>query len=61
MAEIPHYVKFNRSRPGQLTVGSQAPSCSVVELDGCPTTLGSYFERSRSRGRPLVLIGGSFT
>ena len=54
-------VKFNRSKPGQLTVGSKAPSCSVVELDGTPTSLGCYFQRSQTRGRPLVLIGGSFT
>ena len=61
MREIPHYVKYNRSKTGLLTIGTKAPSTNVVELDGCPTTLGSYFERSRHRQRPLVLIGGSFT
>ena len=61
MREIPHYVKYNRSKTGLLTIGTKAPSASVVELDGCPTALDSYFERSRHRQRPLVLIGGSFT
>eukprot|EP01047_Picozoa_sp_COSAG01_P054755 COSAG01_NODE_6021_length_3898_cov_35.243485_4_plen_99_part_00 len=32
MTDIPHYVKFNRSRLGKLQLGSKAPSCSVVEV-----------------------------
>jgi hypothetical protein len=61
MKTIPHYVKYNRSKPGELAVGSPAPSCSVVELNGQKTHLGVFFERSEQHGRPLVLIGGSFT
>lgn len=62
MTEIPHWVKYNRSKPGLLSVGSRAPSaCSVVALNGTKAKLGEFFERSEQRGKPLVLIGGSFT
>jgi hypothetical protein len=61
MKNIPHYVKFNRSKPGNLVVGSPAPPCSVVALSGQRSNLGEYFERSEQHGRPLVMIGGSFT
>ena len=29
MREIPHYVKYNRSKTGLLTIGTKAPSASV--------------------------------
>ena len=61
MQNIPHYVKYNRSKPGKLVVGSPAPPCSVVALSGHRTHLGTFFERSEQHGRPLVMIGGSFT
>jgi len=54
-------VVLSRSKPGELVVGSPAPPCSVVALSGEKTHLGAFFERSEQHGRPLVLIGGSFT
>jgi len=53
--------ELSRSKPGELVVGSPAPPCSVVALNGHKTHLGSFFERSEQHGRPLVIIGGSFT
>ena len=42
---------------GDLHVGSEAPDAKLVELDGQTT----FHLRERSRGRPLVLVFGSFT
>lgn len=59
MREIPHYVKYNRSKPGHLTVGSAVPNCRLASLtEGQPDAfLHSFFRADY----PLVLIGGSIT
>jgi hypothetical protein len=42
---------------GTLKVGSDAPDARVVALDG----VSRFHIRERTRGRPLVLVFGSFT
>jgi hypothetical protein len=42
---------------GSLEVGSDAPDATLVSLDG--TT--RFHIRERTKGRPLVLVFGSFT
>ena len=42
---------------GNLTVGSDAPDATLVELDGQTR----FHIRERSHGKPLVLVFGSFT
>jgi hypothetical protein len=42
---------------GSLQVGSDAPDATLVSLDG--TT--RFHLRERTKGRPLVLVFGSFT
>ena len=42
---------------GNLNVGSDAPDATLVELDGQTR----FHLRERSKGKPLVLVFGSFT
>lgn len=42
---IPHYLKYNRSRKGELDAGSLIPDAYLAHLTGAPTTL---FECLRS-------------
>jgi hypothetical protein len=42
---------------GSLQVGSDAPDATLVSLDGSTR----FHLRERTKGRPLVLVFGSFT
>jgi hypothetical protein len=42
---------------GNLQVGSDAPDATLVSLDGATR----FHIRERTKGRPLVLVFGSFT
>jgi hypothetical protein len=42
---------------GNLQVGSDAPDATLVSLDGSTR----FHIRERSKGKPLVLVFGSFT
>jgi hypothetical protein len=42
---------------GTLKVGDQAPDARLVALDGS----SSFHIREKTKGRPLVLVFGSFT
>lgn len=44
MKEIPHYVRFNRSRAGNLRPGMVAPNVSVRTADGQRTSLMRHVE-----------------
>jgi len=46
-----------RMHRGNLQVGSDAPDATLVSLDG--TT--RFHIRERTKGKPLVLVFGSFT
>ena len=57
MKTIPNYVRFNRSKPGHLQVGMQAPDCEIYTLDGVSVNLLAH----KLPGRPLVVAAGSIT
>eukprot|EP01112_Ceratiomyxa_fruticulosa_P017168 TRINITY_DN5294_c0_g1_i1.p1 TRINITY_DN5294_c0_g1~~TRINITY_DN5294_c0_g1_i1.p1 ORF type:complete len:159 (-),score=18.59 TRINITY_DN5294_c0_g1_i1:543-1019(-) len=57
IVEAALYIKYDRSCLGELRVGNPFPSPTVHFLDGTPTPL-SVFE---NRTRPLVIVGGSYT
>jgi len=57
VASIPHYVKFNRSKPCALECGMTVPDIQVYELDGTQAKLFDYMKT----GRPLVISAGSYT
>jgi hypothetical protein len=72
LARIPHYLKFNRSRDGEVKVGDCAPDARLFRLNGTPTTLYEYLntrictptkgeQPSRCATKPLVLVAGSYT
>lgn len=58
ISQIPHYVRFNRSRQGNLKVGDKIPNPRLVSLDGCKDLQLSQFHQA---GRPLILVAGSYT
>lgn len=55
--EIPLYVKYNRCRQGDLKCGDLIPEIPLKHLDGKHTLLSSFY----NKGRPLVIIGGSYS
>lgn len=55
MKEIPHYVRFNRSRSGDLRPGMTAPDVPLATATGDRTTLTRHLDPER----PTVLIAGS--
>jgi len=64
---IPFYNRFNRSKVGDLDIGSDVPDASLVSLDdGKSLTLSQYYEqRCAELGSapvlPMVIVGGSFS
>ncbi len=48
---------FPQMHRGNLQVGSEAPDATLVTLDGETR----FHLRERAKGRPLVLVFGSFT
>ncbi|KAF0558399.1 ubiquitin-domain-containing protein [Gigaspora margarita] len=56
------YVRNNISRIGNLTEGMQAPDCSLVSLESSATPIPLIPLHTLIRsGKPLVLLGGSYT
>lgn len=55
---IPHYVKYNRSKPGRIQVGDFVPDLPLTTMDGCKTSLLQEFAPSPL---PMVLVAGSYT
>jgi hypothetical protein len=62
LAEIPLYVKYNRSRQGCLAEGDAVPDVPLLTLDGEEITIRNYVRSiPGSESVPLVLISGSYT
>jgi len=56
---IPHYVKFNRSRQGNLNCGDSIPDIPLTNTHGCATSLRQQLEPFGAS--PVVLVAGSYT
>jgi hypothetical protein len=54
---IPHYVKYNRARQGDLKVGDITPDVPLHHMDGRPCRLSEML----SDTLPTVVIGGSYS
>jgi len=54
---IPLYVKYNRARNCDVKVGSLAPNVPLCTMSEVPLSLHALVQP----GRPLVVVGGSFT
>eukprot|EP01116_Phalansterium_solitarium_P010129 TRINITY_DN245_c0_g2_i1.p1 TRINITY_DN245_c0_g2~~TRINITY_DN245_c0_g2_i1.p1 ORF type:complete len:574 (-),score=137.75 TRINITY_DN245_c0_g2_i1:1044-2765(-) len=58
VCSIPHYVKFNRSRQGEVRQGDQAPDVPLCRLASLqPTSLHQLMRPNV----PLVVVAGSYT
>lgn len=56
---IPLYVKHDHSRQGDLSVGDDYVDCRLVGLDGAERKLSDFV--TAAEGRPLVVIGASYS
>jgi hypothetical protein len=54
---IPMYIRENRARAGELSVGDDAPNVQVVALDGSAKHVLDH----SNKDRPLVVIAGSYS
>jgi hypothetical protein len=59
MMNIPHYVKYNRSRQGRLVCGDTVPEIPLSSMNGCATSLRKLMEPHATS--PVVLVAGSYT
>jgi len=59
MMGIPHYVKYNRSRQGQMTCGNTVPDLPLSTLHGCATSMHKLL--APHAGAPVVIAAGSYT
>jgi hypothetical protein len=57
IAQIPIYVKYNRSEQGLLKVGDDCPDIDLANLQGSETKLSEF----TGHQLPLVLVAGSYT
>jgi hypothetical protein len=57
--DIPHYVKYNRSRQGRLGCGDTIPEIPLSTMNGCATSLRERMEPYSTA--PVVLVAGSYT
>jgi hypothetical protein len=55
------YQRMDRSRPGDLTSGSELPNVKLSTLDGKVITLHEYLENRKDKSRPVVITAGSIT
>ena len=55
--EAPMYIRENRARAGELSVGDDAPNVQVVALDGSSKHVLDH----SNKDRPLVVIAGSYS
>jgi hypothetical protein len=67
---IPHYLKYNRSRRGELEAGDLIPDAYLARLSGAPVTLfetlssltcGSKLDNSNEAPSTVVIACGSYT
>jgi len=54
---IPHYVRHNRCKAGNLSPGDFPPDAQLADLEGNPISLASILRTDR----PVVLMGASHT
>lgn len=57
LKSVPHYVRHNRCKAGNITAGNPPPDCDVVDLDGNAQRLSDLL----AKDRPVVLLGASHT
>lgn len=57
LKSIPHYVRHNRCKAGDLKVGDVPPNVDVADLEGKPQKLSDLL----ATDRPVVLLGASHT
>jgi len=58
---IPHYLKFNRSRDGELKCGDEIPDATLAKLSGIPISLYGYIDSYFGKKKPIVICAGSYT
>jgi len=61
VCKIPHYIKFNRSKQGDMKIGDIAPNSNLAFLDGKTTRLHQYIDTFMNNGKPIVINAGSYT
>jgi hypothetical protein len=61
MCRIPHYMKFNRARDGELLPGTMVPDANMITpaLNRC--TLLEYMKNHPHPDRPFLLCAGSYS
>eukprot|EP01088_Endostelium_zonatum_P015632 TRINITY_DN3934_c0_g1_i1.p1 TRINITY_DN3934_c0_g1~~TRINITY_DN3934_c0_g1_i1.p1 ORF type:complete len:450 (+),score=88.38 TRINITY_DN3934_c0_g1_i1:163-1512(+) len=59
--KIPHYLKYNRSKVGNLQAGDIVPNVPLSLLSARPTTLYSKLDAFGSESRPVVIVCGSYS
>jgi len=57
LKSIPHYVRHNRCKAGNITAGIAPPDCDVVGLNGEPQRLSNIL----AKDGPVILLGASHT
>jgi len=55
--ELALYIKYDRSGEGSLQVGDPMPDVTLATFDGTPVRLSSFAKP----GRPLIVVGGSYS
>jgi len=55
--QIPHYVRNNRCKAGNLEAGQVPPDCDLTDLEGNPLRLSNLLLKDR----PVILMGASHT
>jgi len=61
VCKIPHYMKFNRSKQGELNVGDTIPNSKLAHLDGVPIDLHKYIDSQLGHYKPIIINAGSYT
>lgn len=56
LRSIPLYVRYNRARAGDLSVGDAVPDVAVTRMDGAKTSLIAHLTTTRTRRRRRTLI-----
>jgi len=61
LVKIPHYLKFNRSKQGNLKVNDIVPNSNLTFLDGSQITLYDYMDTYLNNNKPIIITAGSYT
>jgi len=59
--KIPHYINFNRSKQGDLSVGDTIPNSKLAYVDGTPIDLYKYIDSYFYNNKPIIINAGSYT